>query len=101
MSRPVSAVGSRMLNGTRGKLMATNRSRSVKLGRRYSDMAEGFIACEATHPTTGNVCNRDKDHVQHADPQVKQHVASNGVKWPTLHELDPHEGYNDTVLHRM
>jgi len=64
-------------------------------------MAEGFIVCKAIHPTLGASCTRDKDHVQHGDPQVKQHVASNGVKWPTLHELCPEEGYNTSVLHRM
>jgi len=64
-------------------------------------MAEGFIVCGVVHPSLGEFCVRDKDHIQHADPQVKQHVASNGVKWPSLHELCPEEGYNTSVLHRM
>jgi hypothetical protein len=62
---------------------------------------EGFVNCTEKHPRSGDVCELDKDHVQHSDPRVKQHRASNGVKWPSLHELDPHEGYNDVVLHRM
>jgi len=57
--------------------------------------------CGAVHPTSGSVCTREDDHTANSDPRVQQHLASNGVKWPTLHELDPHEGYNDAVLHRM
>jgi hypothetical protein len=60
-----------------------------------------MAACDARHPRTGDSCTKALDHVFSRDPQVKQHVALNGVKWPTLHELDPNEGYNDAVLHRM
>jgi hypothetical protein len=53
-----------------------------------------FLPCSETHPTTGDVCSLDRIHVQNSDPKVKQHVAANGIKWPTLHELDPKEGFN-------
>jgi hypothetical protein len=57
--------------------------------------------CGAVHEASGSVCTREENHTADSDPRVQQHLASNGVKWPTLHELDPHEGYNDAVLHRM
>lgn len=53
--------------------------------------------CTQTHPVTGDACTRESDHVQSPDPKEKQHHAVNGVRWPTLHELAPHEGYNDFV----
>jgi hypothetical protein len=55
------------------------------------------VKCAETHPTTGDVCKLDAVHSQHSDAQVKQHQTATGLKWPTLHELDPHEGYNDYV----
>ncbi len=61
----------------------------------------GFVACTEAHPTTGDVCKLDVAHVQHSDALVKQHKSANGMKWPTLHELDPHEGYNDYVTFRL
>ncbi len=63
--------------------------------------AQGFVPCSETHPSLGVACSRDTAHVQHEDAQVKQHVAANGVKWPSLHELNPHEGYNDFVTFRL
>ena len=57
--------------------------------------------CTEIHPTTGAACAREAEHVNSPDPQVRQHVADNGVKWPTLHELDPAEGYNVAVPYRQ
>jgi hypothetical protein len=62
---------------------------------------QGFVPCAETHPVTGDACSLDVAHVQHSDARVKQHLAKNGSKWPTLHELDPHEGYNDYVTFRL
>jgi hypothetical protein len=62
---------------------------------------QGFVPCSETHPASGDVCSLDTAHVQHSDARVKQHVAKNGAKWPSLHELDPHEGYNDYVTFRL
>jgi hypothetical protein len=57
--------------------------------------------CTAVHPVTGDVCSKSSVHFFSHNPQVKQHIASNGVKWPSLHELDPAEGYNDFVLYKQ
>jgi len=57
--------------------------------------------CMAPHPTTGAPCTKKDGHTSNPDAREKQHTAANGLKWPTLHELDPHEGYNDYVTHRM
>ena len=62
---------------------------------------EGFVPCTEAHPTTGDVCKLDTAHVQHSDARVKQHQANNGMKWPLLSEIDPHEGYNDYVTYRL
>lgn len=58
-----------------------------------------LTVCSHAHPTTGDVCALDSDHVQHSDPRVQQHVTVNGSKWPLLSILDPAEGYNDYVTH--
>lgn len=62
---------------------------------------QGFVPCTEAHPTTGDVCKLDTAHVQHSDARVKQHIAINGVKWPSLHELDPAEGYNGAQPFRL
>jgi len=57
--------------------------------------------CMAPHPKSGSLCIKEEDHVNSSDPRIQQHVAADGLKWPTLHELDPKEGWNDSVLYRM
>jgi hypothetical protein len=57
--------------------------------------------CTAPHPKTGTACTKEEGHVNSSDAQERQHAGPNGLRWPTLHELDPHEGYNDYVTHRM
>ncbi len=57
--------------------------------------------CTEKHPKTGAICTKLSDHVDDLDARVRQHFAFGNLKWPTLHELDPNEGWNDTVLHRM
>jgi hypothetical protein len=56
-----------------------------------------LAVCTHVHPTTGDVCALNPNHVQDLDPRVQQHVSERGVKWPSLHELAPEEGYNDYV----
>lgn len=58
---------------------------------------QDFVPCSELHPTTGDVCKLDTAHVQHSDPRVKQHIATNGSRWPLLSQIDPNEGYNDYV----
>jgi len=60
-----------------------------------------FIQCVEAHPTSGDVCSLDVAHIQHSDARVKQHISKNGMKWPLLSEIDPHEGYNDYVTFRL
>lgn len=55
---------------------------------------DDFLPCAEKHPKTGDVCLLDRVHAQHFDPRVKQHIAANGVKWPSLAALDPKEGFN-------
>jgi len=64
-------------------------------------MATESVSCTETHPTTGDVCSLDAAHVQDSDARVKQHLASNGVKWPLLSQIDPAEGWNDHVTFRV
>jgi hypothetical protein len=64
-------------------------------------MSETFIQCVEVHPASGDVCSLDVAHIQHSDARVKQHVAKNGAKWPSLSEIDPHEGYNVYVTRGM
>jgi hypothetical protein len=60
-----------------------------------------IVICAEKHPKTGDTCDLPQTHTASTDPQVKQHRAPNGVKWPSLHELDPAEGYNTYVTHRI
>lgn len=76
------------------------REKLQKEVKNYS-MPTPVPVCLSNHPTTGDACKLDMDHVHDGDPRVKQHVASNGVKWPTLHEIDPHEGWNGPVPFRL
>jgi hypothetical protein len=43
----------------------------------------------------------DVSHQFSPNALIKQHVAANGVKWPSLHELDPNEGWNEILPHKM
>lgn len=62
---------------------------------------EGFVPCKEAHPKTGDTCLYDAVHAQHPDPLVKQHQAPNGIKWPSLQELDPKEGYTGPFPYRL
>lgn len=57
--------------------------------------------CGAISTVYGVTCVKPSSHASSHNPQEKQHVASNGVKWPSLAELDPNEGFNVFVTHRM
>lgn len=56
--------------------------------------------CNATHPTTGDACSKPGTHAQATDPREQQHATANGLKWPSLHALDPSEGWNGPVPYR-
>jgi len=61
-----------------------------------------YEICNAKHPKTDAVCTKNPEHVKSTDPLVQQHFAgAAGLKWPLLNEIDPGEGYNDYVTHRM
>jgi hypothetical protein len=60
-----------------------------------------IVICAEKHPNTGDTCSLPHTHTLSSDAPVKQHRAANGVKWPTLHELDPAEGWNDVVTFRL
>jgi len=57
--------------------------------------------CQEKHPQSGDVCSREAAHAQSSDPLVQQHITANGLKWPSLRELAPNEGYNEFVTFRM
>ena len=60
-----------------------------------------IVICAEKHPKTGDTCNLPETHTLSPDARVQQHCVVNGYKWPYLHTLDPDEGWNDFVLHRM
>lgn len=59
-----------------------------------------FLCTEVHH---GYPCEKPLGHSDKSnDAATRQHIANEGrLKWPTLHELDPNEGYNDYVTHRV
>jgi hypothetical protein len=59
--------------------------------------------CMEQHPRTGEGCVKQDDHnIPEKDAPTRQHITADGrLKWPTLHELDPAEGYNVAVPYRM
>lgn len=60
------------------------------------------MTCTATHPRTGDQCTKGISHdAETNDPHTRQHEAVNGVKWPTLHQLDPGEGWNGPMPYRI
>lgn len=64
-------------------------------------MNENVVFCTATHPTTGEPCIKYADHVENSDATERQHLTEGNRKWPTLHELDPAEGFNPPMPHRI
>lgn len=56
--------------------------------------------CNATHPNTGDYCSKPGEHAQSKDPREQQHETPTGLKWPSLHSLDPTEGWNGPVPYR-
>lgn len=60
-----------------------------------------LAVCTHVHPTTGDLCTLNDNHVQDSDPKTQRHLAANGIKWPLLSELAPEEGYNDFVTYRL
>jgi hypothetical protein len=55
------------------------------------------VICGSPHPKTGALCIKEEGHINDQDARVQQHLAAGNLKWPTLHELDPNEGFNDYV----
>jgi hypothetical protein len=60
-----------------------------------------IVLCAEKHPKTNDTCTLPETHTLSSDAREKQHRSINGLKWPTLHELNPNEGFNDFVLYRM
>lgn len=58
-------------------------------------------ACGATNPSNGSGCTLPDEHNLANDARVRQHVTDTGYKWPSLHELDPNEGWNGPLPHRL
>lgn len=58
--------------------------------------------CTETHPQTGEICSLKSIHSNLANDAVtRQHVTELGHKWPSLHTLDPTEGWNGPQPHRI
>lgn len=58
------------------------------------------LTCDVRHPRTDEMCSKFPGHTADIDPSVQQHEAVSGVKWPTLHELNPSEGFNAPQAYR-
>jgi hypothetical protein len=76
------------------------------MNRDFSNSTEKFAfdikaACSARHPRTDDRCSLSHEHNSSDDVRDRQHVARNGVRWPHLSELDPHEGFNGPYPARL